>query len=718
MFRLPRFSWLLAAILFPLSPLPGGSFAVADEESPAEGAEAPVEETAVEEPRSEPLFGGPPLVAAGDEEVTEATEEPAEGGVAELGQIEPVNFETEEEAEDDADEAETAAEQAVEEESTAAQPTADEDAAAPTDDLPTTAEQTTAEPTPAAAPPAKPEKEVETATFSGIRPGESTMDQVHQAWGKPSQSFEDQGTVHQIFAVEPFKEIDVSYSDKTVAAIVIFMDQVFSAPELAEQLGLDNLQAVIIPDGQGRWLGQAYPERGVMFGFEPEHAQEKQVAQIVLEPVSGLPFLLRAEVRMQKDCAKALADLDYAVQFDPKLARAHALRAQVLVLMMRWNEARQAIDAAIALEDKNLEFRLTKTDLLRQTGDYAGAVDEARQVIAGAEGKPLLRATALVELSRAVSEGPDRDFRRAADYALEAIKLTDALTRSQQPRSRRAARIVALDAHLELANAIAWGFWRQKDQTVPKWLDRAETLAEKLATEDKAGDEYRLRVAAKALAASVGLKGAMDPSPWVKALQEAGGKQLATLTDPVRHRQLEWQVGLALYDAMQAYHQLEAHRQAMEVGTLAASAIEHVQAEREPLGGDAYLLGRLYFRLGTLQVAQDDAHDKAVAWFDKARPLIEKPLPPASQADVGRQGETMVSMAVSYWSVGQQELALSLTEAGAKLMQQGIEDGVLDEGALQVPYNNLATMHRYLGDEKSADRFTELAEKSTGTKLK
>lgn len=717
MVRSLPFLWFLTAILLALTSLQGVGQA-ADDEAPAEaGAET---EPAEASPLA-PLFGDPPLSTAPIE--GEGVEESNEG-VAELGTIEPASFEEDAEGEseeaDDEAEAEAEAEdaEADEEETTASQPAADE--AAPSDAQP--AEEATPEASDAAtaAPVAekKVEKEVETATFNGIRPGESTMEELHKSWGKPSQTFEDHGVVHQLFAVEPFKEIDVSFNGKTVAAIVIFMEQAFAAPALAEQLGLDNLQAVIIPDGKGRWLGQAYPERGVMFGFDPEHFKEKQVAQIVLEPVSGLPFLLRAEVRMQRDYAQALSDLDHAIELDAKLARAHALRGQTLLAMMRWDEAGKAIDTAIALDDKNLEFHLLKADHARQTGDYANAVAEARKVIAASEGKPLARAAALVALSQSVSEGPDRDFRRSADYALEAIKLTDELTKSQQPRSRRAARIVALDAHLELANAIAWGFWRQKEQTAPKWLDRAQSLANRLAKEDGAGEEYRLRVASKALAACVGLKGAVDPAPWVKALQEAGGKYINEVNDPVRQRQLEWQVGLALYDAMQAFHQLDAHRQAMEVGTLAAAALEHVNTERQPLPGDAYLLGRLYFRLGTLQVAQEESHEQAVAWFDKARPLIEKPLPEASRADIGRQGETMVSMAVSYWSVGQQDLAVKLTEQGAKLMQQGIEEGSLDEGALKVPYDNLATMHRFLGDEASADKFTELAEKATGTKLK
>jgi len=677
----------------------------------------------------EPLFGGPPVAAPEDEDAPpESADAPGpvadetsaeEEGVAEIGEIDPVSFnapadedddEIDEEDELEGEAEEAAAEEADEAEQESAASTPNGEEAKPPTPEPVVAEPEAANPSV--------EKEVETASFNGVRPGVTTIDEVRKNWGQPLESFEDRGVVHHLYALEPFKEIDISYSGRTVAAVVIFMEQSFSAPQLAEQLGLDNLQAVIIPDGKGNWLGQAYPERGVMFGFDPAQAKEKLVAQIVLEPVDALPFLLRAEVRMQRDYTAALKDLDYAVQFDPKLARAHALRAQALLAMMRWQEARKAIDEAVALDAKSTQFKLIRAEVLRSQGEFAEAIAETRRVIEAAKGKPDLVAPALVELAKSVAEGPDRDYRRAADYALEAIRLAEPMLRSEQPRTRRAARIVALDAHLELATAISWGFWRQKEKTVPKWLDRASDLADQLATEDQAGEEYRLRVATKALAASVGLKGAIDPTPWVKALQAAGGKQLEATNDPIRRRQLEWQVGVALYDALQAYHQLEAYKEALEVGTLATSALEHARLERQPLPSDAYLMSRLYYRLGTIYVAQNEQHQQAVTWFDKARPLIEQPLPPALQADIGRQGETMVSMAVSYWSVEQQDTAMALTEAGAKLMEKAVEEGVMDAVALQVPYNNLATMHRFLGDEKSADKFAELAERSTGTELK
>lgn len=710
MCRLAPWSWLSIALALSFAPHLGG----------AEDSAATEAGDASEAQPVEPLFGGPPVASGNADDVIGDEAVEPDAGVAEIGEIEPASFNAPADDAETDEEDELEDEAALADEEEAAENEAENDEAKPTNAAEpagkgTSPEPLVAQPTDARA---SEEKEVETASFNGVRPGVTTIDEVRKSWGEPRQSFEDRGTIHQIYTVEPFQEIDVSYAGKKVAAVVIFMDQSFSAPQLAEQLGLDNLQAVIVPDAKGNWLGQAYPERGVMFGFEPSHAKDKQVAQIVLEPVDALPFLLRAEVRMTRDYAAALKDLDHAVALDGKLARAQALRAQTLLAMMRWEEARKAIDEAIALDEKNLESRLVRAEVLRNLGDYAGAVAECRKTIAAADGKPEWAAPALVELARAVAEGPDRDYRRAADYSLEVIKLTETLVSSDQPRIRRAARIAALDAHLELAVAISWGFWRQKEKTAPKWLDRAAELADKLVVEDGAGEEYRLRVAAKALAASVGLKGAIDPTPWVKALQEAGGKQLTTTNDPIRRRQLEWQVGLALYDAMQAYHQLEAFREALEVGTLAASALEHVRPDRQPLPSDAYLLGRLYFRLGTLHVAQNELHAKAVVWFEKAQPLIELPLPDSLQTDIGRQGETLVSMAVSFWSVGQQQKALELTDAGAKLMERGVEDGVLAAEALQVPYNNLATMHRFLGDEKKADKYTELAERSVDTELK
>jgi len=104
--------------------------------------------------------------------------------------------------------------------------------------------------------------------------------------------------------------------------------------------------------------------------------------------------------------------------------------------------------------------------------------------------------------------------------------------------------------------------------------------------------------------------------------------------------------------------------------------------------------------------------EKAVVWFERAVPLLERPIP-AALADAGRHGESFVSMGVSYWATGNHDEALRLTRQGMKLMEQAVKDGTLDEAALRVPYTNLATMHRFLGDDEQADAFGEMAAKAT-----
>jgi hypothetical protein len=124
---------------------------------------------------------------------------------------------------------------------------------------------------------------------------------------------------------------------------------------------------------------------------------------------------------------------------------------------------------------------------------------------------------------------------------------------------------------------------------------------------------------------------------------------------------------------------------------------------------DAYMFGRLYFRIGSIYAVRKQDHAKAVAWFERAAPLLERPLPDAVAADRGRQGETLVSMGVSYWAVGKRERAMQLTDAGCRYMQTAVADGSLTTVALGVPDANLAAMHRQLGDDVAGKRYAEMA---------
>ena len=72
---------------------------------------------------------------------------------------------------------------------------------------------------------------------------------------------------------------------------------------MAQQLELTNVRPVLVSNELGEILGQVYPERGVLFAFEPSKEPGKasmNVAQIILEPITAEPFVLRAETNLDR----------------------------------------------------------------------------------------------------------------------------------------------------------------------------------------------------------------------------------------------------------------------------------------------------------------------------------------------------------------------------------------------------------------------------------
>ena len=81
--------------------------------------------------------------------------------------------------------------------------------------------------------------------------------------------------------------------------------------------------------------------------------------------------------------------------------------------------------------------------------------------------------------------------------------------------------------------------------------------------------------------------------------------------------------------------------------------------------------------------------------------------------DASQFGDLFVSMGVSYWQVGKKEKAVELTQAGAELIQQAVQVGALELDALAVPYGNLASMHKQLGNGGRAEHFAQMMARIT-----
>ena len=552
---------------------------------------------------------------------------------------------------------------------------------------------------------------MEPVDFNGVLLGTSTVDEVLRAWGEPKQRVDQDGVLRMNFVLPPFAAVEVMFLGDVASSIIVDLGEFFPAAAVAEELGLQDMPSVAIDDDRGRTLGVVYPERGVAFRFDGDGSQ-RLVAQIGLDKIDARPFVLRAERSLDTGYRRALDDAATALRLDPKQSRASYVRALALHRLGRPREALEAIEAALRLEEKNLEYLLVRAELLSAVGMFDAALDDDKTVIEGSAAALHLQARAWCLRGDLLAGGPTRDYAAAVDAHTRAVRLAEPLVNDERRGVRRAAREVLVDAHLAIAQDVAWGDWQRKETVVPLWLSRAEKFARESIEQGDLPADVLLRVYAGGLETSVGLQGAADPKPWAERLRTTARDLAEHCDDELRLRCIQYEAGMGLYDALQTLHTRGEIDDAVACGRMAVDLIQAGREGRDESPTDAYRYGRLYFRLGSLYAVQREDHASAVEWFDRAAPLLERPLPAAAAADRGRQGESLVSMGVSYWAVGKQERGLELTETGRRYMQAAVDDGSLEPQALSVAFANLATMHRRNGDTAESARYAEMASRS------
>ena len=340
---------------------------------------------------------------------------------------------------------------------------------------------------------------VESASFNGITPGVSTLQEVQEAWGPPKEVADRNAQHVQLYSVEPFDQVEVSFVKDRVTAIVIRFERPFPADVVSEQLELANIRPVLISDELGQILGQSFPERGVLFSFEPTETPGKasmKVVQIIIEPVGAEAFVLRAETYLDSHPDWSIRDLDQAIKIDPDRARAHWLRCRLLAAADDLEAAISAATEAVRLDPNDAQYRLTRAHVLGQVGRFAEGIEEAQKALADSTKRPHVKAQASCLLGDLLTSGPKPDYRQALQHHMEAIKTADPLAVSQHPAIRIAAKEVLIDAHLGAAHDIAWGPWDQKEKAVPRWLEQAIAVAQDLVQNDNGSIEHEFRVAA------------------------------------------------------------------------------------------------------------------------------------------------------------------------------------------------------------------------------
>ncbi|MBU6309020.1 MAG: tetratricopeptide repeat protein [Planctomycetes bacterium] len=592
------------------------------------------------------------------------------------------------------------------------EPTASENPAEPPVDQSVTEPQSTVTAPVAVTPDEMPTLSIDPASFRGALPGKTTRQEVEKGWGAGEAFTRGDGTTGLAWTIEPFERVEVGLEGDVVASISIKLAEPVPLGDLARQLEISDLRTVAVKDEQDVRIGEVFPERGVIISVEPGTAN---ATAILIEPLDADSFVLRAEGEIDTCSAYAVADLQYAIQIDPQHIRAQRLLLAMTSDQGKWRQALRLAEAAGRLDPDDVWTKLKHAGVLLALD----RPEEARVVLdratALASSSPLVLAQTARLSGRIHLAQKTPDYQKAVDHFGEAIRRASPLLTKQSPALQAAAREVLLDAHLGTALAIAKGTWQQKSRVIPKWISRADAVIKEFPGDEKERQVLELQLCRGAIAVSAGSTEAIEPLPWVKRLLELRDRMGDGIGDPWRRRQLDWDVGQALADALTAAQKRGDATDMLDNATLTAAYLERGSEHRELTAAERKSLGELNFRIGIMHSLQRGDHPTAVTWFDRTIPLWDDNDRFDREGELGRLGESYVSMAISYWQVGRREDAVTLSRRGVDLMVAAVDKSQLEERALAVAYGNLATMYAEQGDDQQSKNYAEMASRAEAT---
>lgn len=562
------------------------------------------------------------------------------------------------------------------------------------------------------------------ATFQEITPGETTRDEVIEKLGEPSAAVSEESGESLTYAVGPFPQVRISVRDGVVASIVIHLAAPSLRDDVAKELGLDNYRSAVVRDDQQQLLGEVYPERGLMFAYVQDVPEsEARVDHVVLETLSAEPFLLRCEQTPHEQVTRRLADLRAVQHLAPQQAAAWDEAAQLELTSGRPQSALAAARRAVELDAESAAYRITLAEAQHHSGKSSEALATLRSTLERSGLSPLDQVRGRLLFGQLLAVTAPRDFRRAMEETVAAIKLAAAQARQADQQHYAAFQERLIDAELSLAAILAYGPWKQKHEVVPQWLATAEKAANESIQQHGGSRRLLLSVYRTSLQCLMVLEGQGSPDHIATTAVDIGRELVAAVDDADYQAAIEWQLGTALWHAAQIAHQQGRPSDALRYATNADVLLVSGSKTRSEAPETAHHLGQLQFLAGSIQALQLNDAAAATRWYDKALPHLQT-LDPGSLVDErARVGEQLVSIGISLWETGRRNAALSVTEEGTALLLQAVSDGLLPKAAVSIPYQNLAVMHRELGNAEQADRLAGKArevdpQSKQGTKLR
>lgn len=564
--------------------------------------------------------------------------------------------------------------------------------------------------------------ETKVLSFHGITPGISTRFNVLRTWGDPRS--EDTQASKLKYRFDQLQNVYVHFDGDVVDVVEVELPRPLPADRLVNSLGLVGIRPAVLSDAAGNSNACGFPERGVVLSYVADDASSNsasadclpemsslRIAQVRIQPIKANLFLNRAENVLASLPTMAIADLEQVLKLDHDNSDAKWLLSVLLLETGKAISAEHLAAEAVDADPANNAFVLQHARCLRKLARYDQAAKLAKQVFNDSEVEPLDKARSLREMGLLASLGSAEVAERVIPLLSGSIELADELATTKDYHLRVAATKLLVESHLDMALYISKGKFRQKEASVPEWIERASGISEQLIACDDSQTLHRLYVAVTALAAGANLEPPIDPALWIEEAEMTAVKLRDATTDPRLQELYDWNLGLAYFQAAQIEHLRKEPDSALEFSKLAEAKLSRLAETRDELPDTSYLMGRLYFQTGAVYAIHREDHAQACQWYNKAADRLINPFPVTTMAGPQQHGDALVSMGVSFWHQQQNERAIQLTQKGADLIEQAVQNGVLSAEALQVPYGNLAAMYEAQGKQISADKYTRLAKK-------
>ena len=326
--------------------------------------------------------------------------------------------------------------------------------------------------------------ELEAPSLHGVTPGVTNMEEMDKAWGAAKEIRKQDDMTMRLYEVAGFPHVEASCRDGKVLSIVIRLEKDAPPDFVAQRLGMAKIEPVLISNELGELLGQAYPERGVLFLFEPGGTVTKpsmKVNSIVLEPIAPSRSCCAGNESRRpsgRQPARSRRGREASARERPG-AVAALPRAGILRRIRQGGQRRDRGDSSGAARDPR--YHATRAQARAQAGMLQEATEEAKQTIELAKQRPHVQARAFCLLGDVAASGPQARLQAGPGLSHAGREIGDApLTGSEHPAVRIAAEEVALDAHMGAARHRLEQHATEKEKAVGVWLDKASDFAEQL----------------------------------------------------------------------------------------------------------------------------------------------------------------------------------------------------------------------------------------------